>query len=234
MMERSRGVELGKVAGGVKAKTRLEVMKSLIEFEMAFFSSRFPMYGSLYYVKDLPGVQPEQLVPQKTDSEGDEQSRFAIGPSTDRRFFVDGRDEAELDRGPCMCSPFIFNANANTVATGSTAEDFVLATAYRELACIEKLPRSREQKGIYYGPGQWQPSAKREIYTLLNYMKIARFLLPGDPIISKPVLWHSDMHGQNIFVNPDQPAEVINIIDWQSVHISPLFCKSVIPQSLNT
>ena len=36
-------------------------------------------------------------------------------------------------------------------------------------------------------------------------------------------MWHSDLHANNIFVNPEKPTEIVAIIDWQSVHLSPFF-----------
>jgi hypothetical protein len=38
-------------------------------------------------------------------------------------------------------------------------------------------------------------------------------------------MWHSDLHADNIFVNPDRPTEIVGIIDWQSVHLGPLFLQ---------
>ncbi|KAJ5036776.1 hypothetical protein NUH16_004655 [Penicillium rubens] len=36
-------------------------------------------------------------------------------------------------------------------------------------------------------------------------------------------LWHSDLHTENIFVNPERPTEILGIIDWQSTELLPLF-----------
>ena len=70
------------------------------------------------------------------------------------------------------------------------------------------------------------PSKKSKKETLQNYIKVAPFLLPKDRTLSKPVLWHSDLHGDNIFVNPSQPTEIFTIIDWQAVNLSPLFLQA--------
>jgi hypothetical protein len=53
-------------------------------------------------------------------------------------------------------------------------------------------------------------------------MKPLPFLLPKDEEVSKPVLWHPDLHADNIFVNPNNPTEIVSVIDWQSVNLSPL------------
>lgn len=60
---------------------------------------------------------------------------------------------------------------------------------------------------------------------LRNYIQVAPFLSPKDQVLSKPALWHSDLHGDKIFVNPDCPTEILSIIDWQGVHLAPLFLQ---------
>ncbi|KAL5339614.1 hypothetical protein BJX70DRAFT_397562 [Aspergillus crustosus] len=57
-------------------------------------------------------------------------------------------------------------------------------------------------------------------------LKVAPHLLPSDKELSKPVLWDPDLQGDNIFVNPDQPSEIVSIIDWQAVNPSPLFLQA--------
>lgn len=47
--------------------------------------------------------------------------------------------------------------------------------------------------------------------------------------ITNPYLWHNDLHGENIFVNPNNPGEITDIIDWQACHISPLFNHNPTP-----
>jgi Phosphotransferase enzyme family len=54
-------------------------------------------------------------------------------------------------------------------------------------------------------------------------MHLIKFLLPADPSITTPHIWHPDLHADNIFVDPDQPTEIIGIIDWQSIALVPLF-----------
>lgn len=58
------------------------------------------MYGSLYYANDLPEVQPKQLI-DIGFKEGTMHSVLAVGPTTNRTFFDDGRDMVDMNRGPC-------------------------------------------------------------------------------------------------------------------------------------
>ncbi|RAK95744.1 phosphotransferase enzyme family protein [Aspergillus ibericus CBS 121593] len=208
IMEKSRGLELSKLWDGMPGSDKFQIVKQLVGFEKRLTSSRFPMYGSLYYAKDLPEVQPNQLVGigSKKDTVD---TVFAVGPTTNRTFFDDGRDAVDVNRGPW-----------------ESLEDYVLSRAYRELACVQSFPTFPRPQGFFYGPGQYQPTAESKQKTLQNYIKVAPLLLPKDKELSKPVLWHPDLHGDNIFVNPDQPTEILSIIDWQAVNLSPLFLQA--------
>lgn len=55
---------------------------------------------------------------------------------------------------------------------------------------------------------------------------MATHILPKDINLSKPTLCHSDLHSDNIFVNPSEPTKILNIIDWQAVDVSPLFLQA--------
>lgn len=55
------------------------------------------------------------------------------------------------------------------------------------------------------------------------YLKLIDYLLPTDESIKASCLWHSDFHDENIYVNPDNHAEIVGIIDWQNTDILPLF-----------
>ena len=50
-----------------------------------------------------------------------------------------------------------------------------------------------------------------------------------DTATNNPYLWHNDLHDENIFVDPHNPGEITDIIDWQACHISPLFNHNPIP-----
>ena len=57
-------------------------------------------------------------------------------------------------------------------------------------------------------------------------MDVLPLLMPKDPDLLKPCLWHPDLHDENIFVSPDDQTEVMAIIDWQSVEIAPLLSQA--------
>jgi 5-methylthioribose kinase len=87
--------------------------------------------------------------------------------------------------------------------------------------------------GLFYGPRQYQPSASTKLSALTNYLKVAQYALPEHRETHSPVLWHGDLHTQNIFVDPENPTRILGIIDWQSVSASPLFIQVTRPAFLD-
>ncbi|KAI9681175.1 MAG: hypothetical protein M1817_002457 [Caeruleum heppii] len=108
---------------------------------------------------------------------------------------------------------------------GCTAEDYVTAIARREITCIQELNRRPRPEGLFGGPGSYEPSTASKLSVLHDYLKVAKQILPRDASISSPHLWHGDLNHDNIFVDPEKPSEIVGLIDWQSVHIEPLFLE---------
>lgn len=79
------------------------------------------------------------------------------------------------------------------------------------------------------GPGLYQPNAAKKSSAIESYLRIHDALLPNDPIITAPSLWHNDLHEENIFVDRQNPTKIIGIIDWQSVDLLPLFDHTLDP-----
>lgn len=98
-MERSGGVELAKIWHEMPWEERLEVVRTLVGYEKAFVTAKFPMHGSLYYAKDLPSPSPSQFLDSANSI--DQGKAFVVGPTSNRAFFDQGRDSVEVNRGPC-------------------------------------------------------------------------------------------------------------------------------------
>jgi len=60
-------------------------------------------YGNLYYATDaFPGCEKAEIGGDASQSERDEaERRFVIGPVVNRHFWDQGRNEMDIDRGPC-------------------------------------------------------------------------------------------------------------------------------------
>jgi hypothetical protein len=108
---------------------------------------------------------------------------------------------------------------------GTSAEDMLTAIAKRETACLDRFsdfPRDRQQ-GIFNGPGGYQPSKDTKAAVIRDYSRILPYIMPKDDACTASILWHNDLHSDNIFVNENCPTEITGIIDWQNVHLSPAF-----------
>lgn len=101
-----------------------------------------------------------------------------------------------------------------------------MASARREVACIMALQEFPRPQGLFYGPGQYRPTSTSKLSVLRNYLKVAHRLLPMENSLRASTMWHSDLHTNNIFVDPEKPTEIVGIIDWQSVHLSPFFLQA--------
>lgn len=115
---------------------------------------------------------------------------------------------------------------------GATVEEYNLAVAHRELTCLEKSSHFPDPQGFFNGPGQFQQTSKFKSQVLKSFNKVAKYLVPQDPALSRGVLWHIDLHSKNIFVDEEDPTEITGIIDWQAVHIGPLFSQARHPTFL--
>ena len=78
-------------------------------------------------------------------------------------------------------------------------------------------------------PGQG--NREDHISSLSLYATLIPFLVPPLQEQKRPVLWHSDLHGSNIFIRPSEegkvspsiPISLTSIIDWQGSWIGPAF-----------
>jgi hypothetical protein len=80
--------------------------------------------------------------------------------------------------------------------------------------------------------GRYIPTREKKLAALDAYLKLVRFLLPTDSTITTSHIWHTDLHTENIFVNPDDPTQIVGILDWQSSSLSPLYENTAPPALL--
>jgi hypothetical protein len=114
---------------------------------------------------------------------------------------------------------------------GNTVEDYCIAIGNREKACVKAIrPLPKPPLTLV---GQYIPTLEKKLAALESYMKLVKFLLPTDPFITTSHVWHSDLHAENIFVNPENPTEIVGIIDWQSIALVPLFENASHPALLD-
>ncbi|RLL93367.1 hypothetical protein CFD26_102036 [Aspergillus turcosus] len=210
LMEKQAGVVLTDVWDTIKGKQKVQILDQVVDIERRLAATRFSKFGSLYYKDDLPDNSDSSSF-LYLDATGNEvRSRiFGIGPTNHHSFFDFGRGELDIDRGPW-----------------STIAEFMTAIARREIATAKAgLRNPLMPEGLFYGPRQYQPSLSKKLSALENYLKVAPHVLPENKATHASVLWHGDLHSQNIFVDPQDPSQIVGIIDWQSVSACPLFMQ---------
>ncbi|KAG6219884.1 hypothetical protein E4U47_007007 [Claviceps purpurea] len=205
LMEKVHGVELQQLWPKMTTEERWEVVKAVAAYQESWASVTFEQYGSLYFAEDFEGENIPALVYTNEKGERVEDSRFVIGPSTSREMFDMGRCGIDFDRGPW-----------------NSLEEYHAAIGHRELACVQHLPSLQPSPLTLRGPGLYQPTREKKIAALETYLKLLEYVLPADRSLGSSHLWHDALHAGNIFVDPDNPGQIVGIIDWQSTGVSPL------------
>lgn len=241
-MEKQSGLMLSGVWDDMGGKQKAQILKQIVDMECVLSATKFTKLGSLYYKHDLPSLSSNNSGPLYVDKDGQEvrSEYFGIGPINHRSFFDFGKGRLDIDRGPCESltplfsfSPFL-SLFADPRFKGYTLKNYLKAIAHREIACVDaglKYPVIPE--GLFYGPRQYQPSPPRKLSALQNYLKVAPYVLPEDEVTHSSVLWHNDLHLQNIFVDPGDPTRISGVIDWQSTSACPLFMQAARPGFLD-
>lgn len=68
-----------------------------------------------------------------------------------------------------------------------------------------------------------QNNPQAHLDLLKKYLSIVPCLMDIDPLLSRPTLWHGDLHSSNIFVENNL---ITSVIDWQGSWTGPLFLQA--------
>jgi len=99
---------------------------------------------------------------------------------------------------------------------------------HNEMTWIKSHARPRMN---YYRSSQNSELPEDGVALLEKYMDISSYLVPhpNDTASALNVLWHPDLHLDNIFVDPDT-CQITRVVDWQSARVVPLFYQSAVPR----
>ncbi|OAL72472.1 hypothetical protein A7D00_3474 [Trichophyton violaceum] len=203
VMEKIPGVQLSEIWWNLQLKQKLKVFAQIARYMRRWTSVNFSQIGSLYYTQNISMMSNEPLHFENGNATFN--SRFIVGPSTNREWSDAGRDGLKCNSGPWR-----------------SVANYRKAIGDRERMAVETITRVPKQLAMLYGPNPlYQPSAEKKLEALQYYSQIQDILLPREPSLNTVHLWHNDLHDENIFVDPDN-LEIQGIIDWQSTHIAPL------------
>ncbi|CAG8290996.1 unnamed protein product [Penicillium olsonii] len=203
ILEKLEGTPLSEQWFSMDTKTRVKVMRQIVDLERQFMSIEFPASGSLYHRRDLDGSQ--HLVPVSGD--------IVVGPTAQHEWWYRERGSLKVDRGPWNTFSACFEAPAK-----------------REMEFCERFGKPRLHVERYlreiHRLQNLSPFPYRHLLT--NYLKLAPCLdIPSDHRMSRPTLRHPDFSPNNILVNASN--DVVGIIDWQHAVIPPLCLCAGIP-----
>ncbi|CAG8390050.1 unnamed protein product [Penicillium salamii] len=206
LLERLEGTPLSDQWFSMDTKTRVKVMRQIVDLERQFMSISFPASGSLYHRRDLDSSQ--RFVPVSDD--------IVVGQTAQHEWRYRERGSLEVDRGPCKSSfrRAYYYGNID-FAPGNTFSACFEAPAKREIEFCER-----------FGKPELSPIPYQHL--LANYLKLAPYLdVPSNHRMSRPTLRHPDFSPNNILMNTSN--EVVGIIDWQHAAILPLSLCAGIP-----
>ncbi|KAF7712895.1 Uncharacterized protein PECH_002549 [Penicillium ucsense] len=203
LLERLEGTPLSDQWFSMDTKTRVKIMRQIVDVERRFMSIHFPASGSLYHRRDLDSSQ--HVIPVLDD--------IVVGPTAQHEWWYQERASLEVDRGPWNTFSACFEAPAK-----------------RELEFCERFGKPRLHVERYLREihqfRKLSPIPYQHLLT--NYLKLAPYLdVPSDHRMSRPTLRHPDFSPNNILVNTSN--DVVGIIDWQHAVILPLCLCAGIP-----
>lgn len=75
-----------------------------------------------------------------------------------------------------------------------------------------------------------QSDCQAHIDLLGKYLSVIAQLLPKEPEVLAPFLWHRDLHPGNLFIHD---GKISSVIDWQSCWVGPLILRARAPRLLD-
>ncbi|PGH21522.1 hypothetical protein AJ80_03190 [Polytolypa hystricis UAMH7299] len=212
-------------------KTRVKVMRQIVDVETRFMGLTLPASGSLYYRRDL--MPSYHGIPVSAAFQDPDQ--IVVGPTAQHAWWYGERALLESDRWPFELRPF-FRVDLYLLLTfciikGSTFLDCMEAVAKRESLFCSKYAKPRLHVERYlrelHGFGPRAPTTHSQL--LSQYLQLTPHLnIPSTHRFARLVLWHPDFSPSNILVNSSD--ELVGIIDWQHAVILPLCLCTGIPK----
>ncbi|KAF4228720.1 hypothetical protein CNMCM6805_001903 [Aspergillus fumigatiaffinis] len=211
IMEEAPGANLDDIWHDLPLEEKVAITKDLVSLEKKMLSVSLNKYGNLYFANELiqgaAAADIRGIVPEETRKAV--QDRFIIGPVAERGYWTKERASMRLDRGPW-----------------EMPQQYAISLACREIEWIKQYATPRPHGDPLMSSAS-QNSPEHHISLLQKYLKVARFLLPEDPDLVAPHIWHTDLHPGNLFVSE---GRISCVIDWQGIWAAPLLLRARHPR----
>ncbi|KAH8434269.1 aminoglycoside phosphotransferase family protein [Aspergillus melleus] len=209
--EKAPGIRLGSVWNQWPREAKLKVITQIVDMENTLTAVSFPKHGCIYFKDDLRSLTGKAEDINIDSSNAESLSRFSVGPLTSAELWEESIRELQLERGPWL-----------------DPREYTQALGRNEIAWIQSHGQPRMN---YYRSTEHYKLPSEGLALLTQYMNVAPYLVPSttDEAATSKVLWHPDLHLDNVFVDP-ATCEIVSVVDWQSSCIAPLFYQSEIPK----
>ncbi|KAF1358902.1 kinase-like protein, partial [Lizonia empirigonia] len=205
IMEEAKGSQLHEVWQDLSLWTKCDIVREFVDVEKRLLSVSFEKLGSLYFQDSgIAGCEPAIVTNGPEDIIGHIESRYCIGPVTRREFWEKQHSDMHY-HGPWISST-----------------EYLDSVTRREIEWINahaNPQRATETPWHYTSPDQNSPKA--HIALLQKFQSTIPHIVPKDPELVSPRLWHPDFHSGNIYI--DDQARISSIIDWQGAWTTPVF-----------
>lgn len=105
-------------------------------------------------------------------------------------------------------------------------QQYAISLACQEIEWIKQYATPRPHGDPLMSSAS-QNSPEHHISLRQKYLKVARFLLPEDPALVAPHIWHTDLYPGNLFVSE---GRISCVIYWQGIRAAPLLLRARHPR----
>jgi hypothetical protein len=101
--ERVPGVRLGAIWHHLIWEKKLAIVNQVADFDGSLSAMRFNTHGCIYFKEDLQRLTGNfETVQISSDQQRSTLEQYAMGPLTKSELWISGREQLDIDRGPCM------------------------------------------------------------------------------------------------------------------------------------
>jgi hypothetical protein len=100
--EKAPGIRLGTLWPNLAWKTKLAIVEQVVDLDRLLSGVQFETLGCIYFKDDLQRLTGSSLALKFTADRQDlDLDDYAMGPLTRAELWAGGREQMDLDRGPC-------------------------------------------------------------------------------------------------------------------------------------
>ncbi|KAL9079924.1 MAG: hypothetical protein Q9157_001216 [Trypethelium eluteriae] len=222
--EKAPGSRLGALWISLPWKTKLAIVEQVVDFDCSLTAVQFNTHGCIYFKEDLRRLTSKSDTVQFTaDRQGLNLDQYAMGPLAKAELWASGREQMNLDRGPCRFTIKRGGWRPMLMSLGREPQSYTRELGANETAWIKRFAKPRMN---YFRSMEDLEPPEDALQLLAKYERVAPVLVPpANESASANVLWHPDLHLDNVFVDPVS-YEITSVVDWQSAAAAPLFYQS--------